>query len=302
METVCGRREKMKVKISKAERVFGIFNYAITGLLALAILVPLLNILFSSFSDPVKVMAHKGMILRPLGFTLDAYKAVARNPNILTGYRNTIFVVAVGTCLNLFLTLLGSYVLSRKNVLFNPLFTMLIVFTMYFTGGTIPFYLTVRTVGLDGTIWALIFPVAINTFNLIIMRTAMAAVPDSLPESAMIDGATHFRVLFSIMVPLTQATLAVITLYYAVSHWNSWFNAMIFLREKALYPLQLILREILIQDDTSMMTAGSGDDLGLVSETIKYATIVVATAPILCIYPYMQKYFVKGVMIGAVKG
>jgi len=178
----------------------------------------------------------------------------------------------------------------------------MIVFTMYFQGGTIPFYLTVKAVGLDGSIWSLIFPTAMSTFNLIVMRTAMAAVPDSLPESAQMDGASHTRILFTIMIPLTQATLAVILLYYAVTNWNSWFNAMIFLREKRLYPLQLILREILIQDDTSMMTAGSGDDLGMISETIKYATIVVATVPILCVYPFLQRYFVKGVMIGAVKG
>jgi putative aldouronate transport system permease protein len=292
----------MKVKSTVGEKIFIAIDAILVGLLALAILVPLLNILWASFSDPVEVMKHEGMMLWPRGFTLSSYKAVARNPNILSGYRNTLFIVVVGTCLNLFLTLLGAYVLSRKHVLLNRFFTLFIVFTMYFQGGTIPFYLTVRAVGLDGTIWSLILPVAISTFNLIVMRTAMAAVPDSLPESAMMDGASHTRILFSIMVPLTQATIAVITLYYAVSHWNSWFNAMIFLRDKKLYPLQLILREILIQDDTATMSAGTGDDLGLVSDTIKYATIVVATAPILCIYPFLQRYFVKGVMVGAVKG
>lgn len=293
---------KMKVRETMGEKIFNVIDVLVVGLLALAILLPLLDILFASFSDPVKVMEHKGLMLWPKNPTLQAYRAVARNPNIFTGYRNTIFIVVAGTMLNLILTLLGAFVLSRKGVMLNRFFTLFIVFTMYFSGGTIPFYLTVRTVGLDGTIWALILPVAVNTFNLIVMRTAMAAVPDSLPESAQMDGASQTRILFSIMVPLTQASLAVITLYYAVSHWNSWFDAMIFLREKKLYPLQLILREILIQDDTSMMTAGSGDDLGLISDTIKYATIVVATVPILCIYPFLQRYFVKGVMIGAVKG
>lgn len=290
------------IKHTFGEKIFNVFNVVILTMLALVILVPLLNILFASFSDPVAVMKQKGMMLWPHGFNLSAYKAVARDPSILTGYRNTIFIVVLGTGLNILLTLIGAYTLSRKNVMWGPFLTMMIVFTMYFQGGTIPFYLTVRAVGLDNTIWSLIFPVAMNTFNLIVMRTAMAAVPDSLWESAMIDGAGHARILFNIMAPLCQSTIAVILLYYAVSHWNSWFNAMIFLREKKLYPLQLILREILIQDDTTMMTAGTGEDLGMISETIKYATIVVATAPILCAYPFLQRYFVKGVMIGAVKG
>jgi len=290
------------IKTTPGEKIFNVFNVLVLTALALVILVPLLNVLFASFSDPVLVMKHEGLMLHPYGFTGAAYKAVAKDPNILTGYRNTLFVVVVGTSLNILLTVIGAYVLSRKNVLWNPLITMLIVFTMYFQGGTIPFYLTVRAVGLDGSIWSLIIPTAMNTFNLIVMRTAMASVPDSLSESAMIDGASHTRILFSIMVPLCQATIAVIVLYYAVTNWNAWFNAMIFLRDKKLYPLQLILREILIQDDTTMMTAGAEGDLGMISETIKYATIVVATAPILCIYPLLQRYFVKGVMIGAVKG
>ena len=284
------------------ERIFDCFNVLITLGLALAILLPVLNILFASFSDPIEVMKHNGLFLYPKGFNTGAYKAVFRNPNILSGYMNTIFIVVVGTTLNIVLTLIGAYVLSRKDVLWLRPITLMIVFTMYFQGGTIPFYLTVRTVGLEGKIWSLIIPVAINTFNLIVMRTAMASVPDSLPESAMMDGASHFRILFNIMAPLTKATVAVLVLYYAVAHWNSWFNAMIFLRDKKLYPLQLILREILLQDDTSVMTSGGLGDLGFVSDTIKYATIVVATAPILAVYPVLQRYFVKGVMIGAVKG
>ncbi|MDL2228852.1 carbohydrate ABC transporter permease [Treponema sp. OttesenSCG-928-L16] len=289
-------------KIGIGERIFDFFNVLITLLLALAIVVPMLNILFASISDPIEVMKHEGLFLWPRGFNLAAYQAVLKNPNIVSGYMNTIFIVVVGTSLNIVLTLIGAYVLSRKNVFWVRPLTLMIVFTMYFQGGTIPFYLTVRTVGLEGKIWALIFPVAINTFNLIVMRTAMAAVPDSLPESAMMDGASHFKILFNIMAPLTKATVAVLVLYYAVAHWNSWFNAMIFLRDKKLFPLQLILREILVQDDTTLMTAGSMAELGYVSDTIKYATIVVATAPILCIYPLLQRYFVKGVMIGAMKG
>ena len=175
-----------------------------------------------------------------------------------------------------------------------------IVFSMYFSGGMIPFYLVVKGVGLNNSIWSLIIPSAISTYNLIIMRTAMVSVPDSLEESAKLDGANHWTILWKIMVPLVKPTIAVICLYYAVTHWNSWFNAMLFIRNKSGYPLQLVLREILLQNDTSAMTAGADDYL--ISETIQFATIVVATLPILTIYPFIQKYFVKGVMIGAVKG
>jgi len=292
----------MSTKSSAGERVFNVFNIVLLTLITATILIPLAHILFASLSDPLAVMRHEGIILRPYGFTFSAYAAVAKNPNIVSGYCNTLFIVVVGTILNLLLTLIAAYVLSRKDLLWRTPLTMMIVFTMYFSGGMIPFYLTVRTMGLDGSIWALILPTAVNTYNLIIMRTAMAAVPESMAESATMDGASHMRILFNIMAPLTQATIAVLALYYAVQHWNSWFNAMLFLRDKKLYPLQLILREILIQNDTTMMTAGSSDDIGLIGETIKYATIVVATVPILGVYPFLQRYFVRGVMIGAVKG
>jgi len=290
----------MKVKRTTGERIFSAVDAVICALLCLAILLPILNIFFASFSDPVEVMKHQGLFLRPIKPTMQAYGYVAKNPNIVSGYINTIIVVVCGTSLNILLTLIAAYVLSRKDARLVKYLTMMVVFTMYFQGGTIPFYLVVHGLGLTGSRLSLILPVAINTFNLIVMRTAMASVPDSLPESAMMDGAGHVRILVSIMTPLTKATIAVITLYYAVYHWNSWFNAMIFLHKKAQYPLQLILREILIQDE--MTTAGGTDALAMASDTIKYATIVVATVPILCIYPFLQRYFVKGVMVGAVKG
>lgn len=290
------------MKNSKSEQIFNICNVAVLTILVLIVLLPLLHILFASLSNPVDVMRQEGLMLYPKNATFQAYRSVFKNPNILSGYRNTLFIVIVGTTLNYILTTIGAYVLSRKGVFWNGPLTLMIVFTMYFQGGMIPFYLTVKTVGLDSTIWSLILPTAISTFNLIVMRTAMASVPDSMGESAMMDGAGHARILFSIMVPLTQATGAVLILFYAVSHWNSWFNALIFLRDRTLFPLQLILREILIQDETASMASGSAADLGLVSDTLKFATIVVATLPILCIYPFLQRYFVKGVMVGAVKG
>ncbi|MBS1482011.1 MAG: carbohydrate ABC transporter permease [Clostridium sp.] len=288
------------MKSSLGSRVFDIFNVLLMCTMMLLILIPLLHVLSASFSDPSAYVRHEGLLWHPLDFCLDAYKAVAKNKNILTGYMNTIFIVVVGTTINLISTLVAAYCLSRKNVMWNGVLMLAIVFSMYFSGGMIPFYLVVKGVGLNGSIWSLIIPTAVNTYNLIIMRTAMASVPESLEESAKLDGANHWTILWKIMVPLVKPTIAVICLYYAVEHWNSWFNAMLFIRDKAGYPLQLVLREILLQNDTSAMTAVADDYL--ISETIQFATIVVATVPILAIYPFVQRYFVKGVMIVAVKG
>lgn len=262
-------------------------------------LIPLIHIVAASFSNPALFVAHKGILLWPEGFSVASYQAVFKNTFLWTGYANTLFVVIVGTLLNVLLSMVAAYCLSRKRVAAGPTIMKLLVFTMYFSGGMIPLYLVVKGVGLYGSRWALILPSLVDTYNLIIMRTAFAGVPDSLEESAKLDGANAWTILWKIMAPLVKPTVAVITLYYAVSHWNSWFNAMLFLRDKTQYPLQLILRQILIQNDTADMTAGADY---LIGETIQYATVVVATLPILCIYPFVQKYFVKGVMIGAIKG
>ena len=290
----------VKMKTSFGSKVFDVCNVLFMCSLIVAILIPLLHVLAASFSTPASYVRHEGLLWHPVDFCLDAYKAVAKNKNIITGYMNTIFIVVVGTSLNLFFTLIAAYCLSRKDVMWSNRLMMGIVFSMYFSGGMIPFYLVVKGVGLNNSIWSLIIPTAISTYNLIIMRTAMVSVPDSLEESAKLDGANHWVILWKIMVPLVKPTIAVICLYYAVTHWNSWFNAMLFIRDRSGYPLQLVLREILLQNDASSMTAGAEDYL--ISETIQYATIVVATLPILTIYPFIQKYFVKGVMIGAVKG
>ena len=292
----------MKVRYTAGEQVFHAIVVVVTLLLSLAVIIPLMSILFASFSDPFEVMKHSGIYWHPIKPSLYSYQMVFQDKSILTGYMNTIFVVVVGTSLNLVLTIISAYVLSRKGPMFVKFFTLMIVFTMYFQGGTIPTYIIVDKLHLVGSRWALILPSAVNPFNLVVLRTAMASVPESLPESAMIDGADHVTILTYIMVPVTKASIAVITLYYAVSHWNSWFPAMIYLRKKSMYPLQLILRTILVQDDTSTMSSGSIESLALSSDSVKYATIVVATLPILLIYPLLQKYFVKGVMVGAVKG
>lgn len=295
------QQTRTKMQESLGSKIFDVFNVLFMLALLVVILIPLLHVVFASFSSPSAYIRHEGLLLYPLDFCVDAYKAVLQNKNIYTGYANTLFIVTVGTTLNVLLSLIAAYCLSRKNVLWNNIIMMGIVFSMYFSGGMIPFYLVVKGVGLNNSIWSLIIPTAISTYNLIIMRTAFTTVPDSLEESAKLDGASHWTILWRIMVPLVKPTIAVICLYYAVSNWNAWFNAMLFIRDKEGYPLQLILREILIQNDTTSMTAGAGEEY-LISETIQFATIVVSTLPILCIYPFVQKYFVKGVMIGAVKG
>lgn len=290
------------MRISTSERVFGGFNALLMVILCFITMYPFLYVLFASLSDPASVAKHRGLLLIPLGFTLDAYKAVLDNPMISTGYRNTIFYVVAGTALNLFMTAMGAYALSRRNVYFKDFFMFAIVFTMVFHGGLIPTYLVVGNLGLLNTPWALIVPGAISTFNLIIMRTAFQQVPISLEESARMDGANDFTILFRVIIPLSMPVIAVMILWYTVGHWNSYFSALIYLRDRELYPLQLILREILVNNNTdSMMTGASTLDKIDVGETIKYATIIVSSLPILILYPFLQKYFVKGVMIGAIK-
>jgi putative aldouronate transport system permease protein len=222
---------------------------------------------------------------------------------ILKGYMNTLYIVVVGVVLNMVMTVLGAYFLSRKHVKWQKPIMLMILFTMFFSGGLVPFYLTVRSVGLENSHWALILPSLVNTFNLIITRTGFEAIPESLIESVEVDGGNHLVILTAICIPLIMPTIAVIVLYYAVDKWNAWFHASIFLNDRIKYPLQLVLREILISNDTSMLTANVDvSDTESVSDTLKYAIIIVATLPVLCLYPFLQKYFVNGVMLGAVKG
>lgn len=285
------------------ERIFDVFNTLLMILLIVVTLYPIFHVLNASLSDSNQLIKNSGFLLHPLGFNWDAYKMVLTNPNILSGYRNTLVVVICGTVLNLILTILGSYSLSRKNFILRDPIMIGIVFTMFFNGGLIPTYLLVNNgLHLGNSLLALIIPNALNTFNLIIMRTSFQQISESLIESAKIDGAVEFRILWQIIVPLSMPVIAVMILYYSVQHWNSWFNAVIFLQNRDLYPLQLVLREILIQNSTdSMAAAAATSDKEAVGESIKNATIIVATLPILLIYPFLQKYFVKGVMIGALK-
>ncbi len=294
----------MVTKRSPGEIIFDIGNVVFLGILTLIFLYPMWYVVMAAFSDPARFVSHTGLLWIPEGFSLSGFKMVLRTASIATGYGNTIFYVIAGTALNILLTSMGAYVLSRRKLYIRRFLSLAIVFTMYLSGGLIPFYLTVRNLGLYNSRLALILPVAVNTWNLIVMRTSMSQVPESLEEAAKIDGANDFIILFRVILPVIKSTVAVMVLFYAVQHWNSWFNAMIFLQDRSKYPLQLFLREILLSGSMTDIAAGStGEDVNnvLTMNMLKYCTIVVSTLPILCIYPFLQKYFAKGVMIGSVK-
>ena len=293
----------MKIKVSLAQRIFDAFNVIFMLFLIVIMIYPLWHVACASLSDSKMLLGQQGIMLKPMGFNLEAYKAVFTNKMIVVGYKNTLIILLFGVCLNLVMTGVAAYCLSRKNLYLGKLIMKLITISMFVSGGLIPMYLLVtRTLGLGNSLMSLIFPTAINTYNFIIMRTSFSQIPEALIESARLDGANHFQVLVKIVVPTSLAIISVMVLYYAVAHWNAWFNASIYLKDRSLFPLQLVLREILIQNNTSAMADAMAADQHAIGESIKYAIIMVATIPILCVYPYLQKYFTKGVMIGAVKG
>ncbi len=294
-----------RIRKTPASMLFDICNYSFMMVLVFITLYPFWHVAMASMSNPGVLMAHSGPIFYPLGnLEFGNYLLVFKNPMIPISYRNTLIYVVLGTGINIIMTMFCGYALSRRNLMLRVPVMYLIIFTMYFSGGMIPSFLLVKSLGMYDTLWALVLPGAINTINMIIMRTAFATVPDSMEESAKLDGANDMVVLFRILVPLCLPTIAVLILYYSVGHWNSWFNAMIYLKTREKFPLQLILREILLANTASgetMVETGGGDKIPL-AETVKYATIMVATVPILLVYPFVQRYFVKGVMIGAIKG
>ena len=296
------RRRQNGCPESVGSYAFRGINAMIMVCIAMIMLYPFLYVVFASISDPNSLIRHRGILWKPYGVQLDAYSLVLNNPNIAMGYLNTVFYVVLGTVINMAMTILSAFVLARRNFLLRKPLTLMALVTMYFSGGMIPLYLQVNRLGLLNSVWALLLTTAMSTYNLIIMRTAFSNIPAELEESAFLDGANEWVILFRIVVPLSMATLAVMVLFYSVNIWNGWFNAMIYLQDRKLFPLQLILREILIANDTSSMTVGMTGDKVPLAESVKYATIVVATLPVLCIYPFLQKYFVKGVMIGALKG
>ncbi len=291
------------IKKSNSERLFDGLNVIGMILLMAVTLYPFMHVVFASLSEPSRLVKHTGLLLYPLGFTLEGYKLVLSDPNVLTGYKNTLMYVVLGTGVNLVMTSIAAFTLSRRNFPINKIIFKFIVFTMFFGGGLIPNYLVVSTLGLRNSIFAIILPGAISTWNLIIMRNSFLSIPESFEESAYMDGAGDLTVLLKIILPLSKAMLAVMTLFYGIGHWNSWFSAAIYLSDKSKYPLQLFLREILIINNTQELTADVSemDRLGI-DKIIQYATIMVATLPILLLYPFLQKHFTKGVLVGGIKG
>lgn len=286
-------------------RLFSVINLLIMCVVIVITLYPVYYVVVASLSEADALMRHGGLLFYPLGrINVFSYELVFRNPLVLSGFANTFFVLIVGLCFNMVLTCLGAYLLSLKGSMFTRPISLLILFTMYFSGGMIPAYMNVRDLGMMDTLWALIIPGAINTYNMMIMRSAFSSVPDTLYEAAYLDGASHMRILTQIYIPLSGATLAVMVLYYGVGHWNSWFNASIYISNTAKYPLQLVLRQILMLNQNSQLQASVTDngELAKYADQVKYALIVVSSAPILMLYPFLQKFFTKGVMVGALKG
>lgn len=293
------------VQESKGDRVFILFVYLFLTLVLLVVALPLIYILSSSVSSPQSVISGK-VWLFPVDFTLAGYKAVFQNPQIGTGYLNSLFYTVVGTLVNVLLTIMLAYPLAKKTLYGRNIIMVMLVITMMFEGGLIPYYLLVKELHLLDTRWAMILPGALAVFQVIIARTFFqTTIPDELSEAAELDGCSDFRFILSMVLPLSKPIIAVMTLMYAVGHWNAYFDALIFLRDPGLFPLQIILRNVLILNTVDASMMANVDQMqaqqGL-KDLVKYALIVVASAPVLIIYPFVQKHFVKGVMIGSLKG
>ena len=297
-------RKKSCLDEGTGYRVFSVFNTCLLVLILFLTAYPVYFVLIASISDPTKMVANYGLMWLPhFPLSLTSYRMVFRHSLLLSGFGNTLFIVIVGLAFNMVLTVLGAYLLSLKNSLLKKPIAYLILFTMYFSGGIVPGYLNIKSLHLMNTLWALILPGAISTYNMLIMRSAIGALPDALMEAAKLDGASHFQRILNVVVPLTGATSAVLMLYYAVGHWNAWFNASLYIQSPSRFPLQLVLRQVLILGEDSEMASGMDAGSEIAAATvIKYALIVISTVPIMLLYPFLQRFFVKGVMIGSVKG
>ena len=290
---------------SRGDKIFNVINGLLIAVVLIMIIYPLWFVIIASVSDPAKVLGGQ-VILMPRKFTLEGYRMVFRDPMIMTGYRNTLFYTVTGTAINLVMTILAAYPLSRKDWVGRGFFMGVLMFTMFFSGGIIPTYLMMNSLGMINTVWAMILPGAVSVYNTIIMRTFFVnSIPPELQEAAQVDGCSNTRLLLQIVLPLSKQILAVMVLFYGVAHWNAFFNALIYLTESKRYPLQLVLRSILIQNTASQDMLGDLDTMGsrvMMAETIKYALIIVSTLPVMILYPFLQRFFEKGVMVGAVKG
>lgn len=296
------------VKTSYADKIFDIINVIVMIILLVIFVWPLWFIVIASVSNPNEVW-NGNVLLWPKGFTTAAYEAVIEYKSIWIGYRNTIFYTVVGTMINLVMTICAAYPLSRKDFMPRNFFMFMFMLTMYFGGGLIPTYLIVNKLGMINTVWAMMIPGACSIYNVIITRTYFInSIPGSLKDAAELDGANSLQYLVKVVLPLSKPIIAVIALYYAVGHWNDYFTALIYINKTGLMPLQSFLRDLLMSNKLTMGNSMGGLDAATaeakmqLSQTLKYSAIIVSTVPVLCIYPFIQKYFVKGVMIGSVKG
>ena len=300
-----GTRKKKKMRLSWDDRIFYCVIYVLLSLILILILYPVIYILSSSFSSAAAVTTGK-VVLWPVDFSLDGYITVFKNKDIYTGYYNTLIYTIVGTFMNIAMTLIAAYPMARPNLFGIRVITSMFVFTMIFSGGMIPTYILIKDLQMIDTRWAMIIPGAIAVYNLMIAKTFIqTSIPGELLESSRIDGCSDFTYFFRIVLPLSKSLIAVLAIFYSIEHWNSYFNAFLYLNTRNLYPLQIFLREVLLMNqvdptlilDSELIAARQG-----LIDLLKYSLIVVSTAPILCVYPFAQKYFVKGVMIGSLKG
>lgn len=294
----------IKRQVTRNDLIFNIILYGVSVLILLIVIYPLYFIIIASFSNPTEVANGKVWFF-PSQFTVDGYKEIMRHPELWIGYRNTIVYTVLGTVIGLAVNIPAAYALSRRDLVGRKLITFFFIFTMFFNGGLIPTYFTIRDFGLYDTLWVMVLPFSVVVYHIIIARTFFdSSLPQGILDAAQIDGCGNLRFFFQIALPLSKAVLAVIALYTAVSQWNAYFNALVYIRNEDLKPLQLVIRNILI---TNQAMAGSGDGLAAqearrLSELMKYAVIIISTVPIMCVYPFVQKYFSQGVMIGAIKG
>lgn len=296
------RRLRTKKKIKLISWIPDILMAIVLLAVGVIMVYPLLYEVFVSLSDSLQFVKQRGIMVRPAGFSWKAYEIVLGSQEIWSGFKNTLLIEIVGLLFNLTLTSLGAYFLTRKNVLWKKAINIMIIITMYFSGGLVPTYLAIRSYGLYNSIWALILPSALNTYNLILLRSYFSTIPDSLAESVTMDGGGHMTILTRIYIPLAKPGMMVMLLYYAVSHWNSWFSASVYLRDANKAPLQLVLRRMSEEGSTTLLRLVQNyNNFDSLQETVKAAMMVVSTLPILCLYPFLQKHFEGGIMIGSLK-
>jgi len=286
--------------------IFDKFNELMMLLLIAVTLIPFLHVIFASFSSSTEVLKNRGIFLWPREFTLEAYRYALSHPVLIPSFFNTIYYAAAGTAIGLILMSMAAYAFTKRTFPGKKVFLFVIIFTMFFGGGMIPSYINIRSLGLIDSRLVMILPGCIGTWSIIILRTGFKQVPSSLCESAYLDGANDFVILFKIIIPLSKAMLAVVSLYSIVGYWNSWFPALIYLRDRSKYPLQMVLREIVIVGRMNEITNKLSEEIvsnkrAAMEEVIKYSTMVLTTGPIILVYPFLQKYFIKGVIVGSLK-